>query len=150
MKNLLRLFQALLPMMLIFSSCQKETTAADTSKLPSTLALLTDHTWRYDSLYNNYGQSNQVLIYVYGGPSNLQDWSKEHVKFYQDGSFDNILSNGTLRTGPNTWSMNHDSTLLYTTGGGYTNTAQIIKLTSNKLIWFDPVAKSYGIEVPKY
>jgi hypothetical protein len=92
------------------TSCTKETTGVDSAN--SRMALLTSNVWIYDSIYNNWGLPTQQVIFVLNGQSNIQDWSSDRVKFYRDGTFNEILASGNLRQGPDIWTMNSDSTEL--------------------------------------
>lgn len=135
----------------VCSSCNKETTnTPETTTTVSKLSMLTANMWIYDSVYTNWGAANQAVSFARNGSSNTQDWSKERLKFYRDGTFDEILTTGVVRQGINTWTMNSDSTILNTTGGGYSNTVQVLTLTSAKLVWLDNANKTRGVQVPKY
>ncbi len=141
---------ALIFSLLIFlSSCEKDpvTTPAPPS---SKLALLTANVWIYDSVYTNWGSAGQAIVFARNSPSNSQDWSKDRVKFYIDGTFNEILTTGALRQGPDMWTMNNDSTTLSTTGGGFSNSVDMISLTSTKLVWIDNANKMRGVQIPKY
>ncbi len=148
MKNNLRFSILSLPVVVIiaFASCQKDTTPVD-APAASKLELMTRNVFIYDSLFNNWGLPNQTTVYVRNGTNNSANWSNERVKFYRDGTFDEILVNGTWRQG--NWSMNSDSTILTTSGAGYSNTATILTLTSAKLVWYDNINKSRGVQIPK-
>lgn len=133
---------------ILLASCKKENTTATPPQ--SKLGMLTANVWIYDSIYNNWGTPSQSVVFARTSLSNSQDWSKDRVKFYIDGTFNEILTTGALRLGPDSWTMNNDSTILNTTGGGYSNSAQILSLTGTKLIWFDNTNKVRGVQVPKY
>ncbi len=129
-------------------SCSKDN--AVTSPNNSRLSLLTTNVWIYDSVYANWGLSNQTLIFVRNGNGNTQDFSGDRLKFYIDGTFNEILAPGVLRPGLDTWTMNTDSSILNTTGGGYSNAVVIESLTKNKLVWIDAANKARGVQIPKY
>ena len=139
---------SLVSIIVLLASCKKETTTETPPQ--SKLSMLTANVWIYDSVYNNWGTPSQSVVFASTSLSNSQDWSKDRVKFYIDGTFNEILTTGALRVGPDLWTMNNDSTILNTTGGGYSNSAQILSLTSTKMIWFDNTNKVRGVQVPKY
>jgi hypothetical protein len=129
-------------------ACKKE---SSNPPKPYITELLTANVWIYDSLYSNWGQPDQKVIFVRNGKSNLVDLSQDRIKFYQDGTFNEILAaTGTLREGPDFWSMNSDSTVLNTSGGGFTNSSKIISLTSTKFVWIDLSNNRRGVNIPKY
>lgn len=128
-------------------SCKKDSTSPTPVSKPSKLDLLTANVFIYDSVYTNWGLQNQTVVYVMNGSSNAQDWSDERLKLYVDGTFDEILPTGIWRSG--TWSMNSDSTVLSTSGAGYSNTANVESLTQDHFIWVDPVHNQRGVQTPK-
>ena len=131
-------------------ACKKETPNSP-EPIPSTMELLTANVWIYDSAYSNWGQPDQKVIFVRNGKSNLVDVSRDRIKFYIDGTFNEILAaTGTLREGPDYWTMNSDSTILNTTGGGYSNSSKIISLTREKFVWIDLSNNTRGVNIPKY
>ena len=133
---------------ILFMACSKDNTspAAKDSKM----SLLTTNVWIYDSVYANWGYPNQTLVYVLNGKSNSQDYSGDRLKFYTDGPFKEIFSLGVLRQGVDTWYMNADSTILNTSGGGYTNSVIIESISKTKLVWLDNANKARGVQIPKY
>lgn len=133
-------------MIISFVSCKKD--APVDAPATSKLELMTRNVFIYDSVINNWGLPNQTTVYVRNGTNNSANWSNERLKFYKDGTFDEILLNGTWRQG--NWSMNSDSTILNTSGAGYSNSnVSIITLTATKLVWYDNVNKSRGVQIPK-
>lgn len=135
---------------ILLGSCTKDETKTNEVAPQSKLRLLTANVWNYDSVYINWGTPSQSVVFASNSLSNSQNWSKSRVKFYIDGTFNEILTTGILRQGTDLWSMNSDSTILYTSGGGYSNTGQIITLTSTKLVVIDNINKVRGVQVPKY
>lgn len=113
--------------------CQKNDTTPPQANPTSKRGMLTSYVYIYDSVYSNWGTAQQSLIYAKNATVNVQDWSKARVKFYLDGTFDEILTTGIWRQG--NWSFNSDSTILNTSGGGYSNSAKIELLDETKLIW---------------
>ena len=132
----------------ITTSCTKTVDSQSTSLKPSKLNYITANVYIYDSIYNNWGTSSQNVVYVMNGLNNTQNWSNERLKFYIDGTFDEILTTGIWRQG--NWSMNSDSTILYTTGSGFSNTAQIVNLNADTLTWIDNVNKTKGVQIAKH
>jgi len=132
----------------ITTSCTKTVEPQSTSLKPSKLNYITANVYIYDSVYNNWGTSSQNVVYVLNGLNNTQNWSNERLKFYIDGTFDEILTTGIWRQG--NWSMNSDSTILYTTGSGFSNTAQIVNLNADTLTWIDNVNKAKGVQIAKH
>lgn len=129
-------------------SCKKdnETNPTPTPTQESKLSLITKHVFIYDSIYNNWGLSNQTVTYSRtGGGSG--GWSNERVKFYMDGTFDEITTNGLWRQG--TWSMNSDSSILNTAGGGFSNSVKIETLTADKLVWRDDPTHTRAVQISK-
>lgn len=135
---------------LLFSSCTKNDVVTSEAPPVSKLRMLTANVWIYDSVYTNWGTASQAVVFASSAASNVQDWSKSRVKFYIDGTFNEILTSGALRQSPDYWTMNSDSTVLNTNGGGYSNSAQILSLTSTKMVWFDAANKMRGVQIPKY
>jgi len=133
----------------VLIACKKDVTNTPTPP-PSKMQLLTTNVWIYDSVYINWGQPDQTLSYARTSSSNITDLSQNRIKYYTDGTFNEILPNGDLRQGPDTWSMNTDSTILLTSGGGFTNSAKIISLTPTKFVWVDTVSNNRGVNIPKY
>ncbi|MDE3144686.1 MAG: hypothetical protein KGL19_11065 [Bacteroidota bacterium] len=109
--------------------------------------MLTANIYIYDSVYTNWGLSNQTLVYALSGTSNLQDYSLDKVQFYKDGTFDEVRPNGILFHG--TWSMNVDSSQLITASPGFSGTAVIDTLTMTKLVWRDLNTHNRGVQIPK-
>ena len=132
--------------LIVNQSCKKSASTPP----PSKMQLLTGNVWIYDSIYNNWGQPNQTVIYARTSVSNIVDYSQNKVKFYTDGTFNEILPNGYLRQMPDTWTMNSDSTILFTSGGGYTNSAKVVSLSSIKFVWVDTAHNVRGVNIPKY
>ncbi len=138
----------LIILLVAFCSCEKNDLAPETQiKVPSKMDLLTIHVFIYDSVITNWGLPNQTISYARTGSNNPSNWSNERLKFYRDGTFDEILTTGTWRQG--SWSMNTDSTTLFTTGAGYSNNVTIATLTSTKLVWLDNANKVRGVQIPK-
>ena len=132
----------------ITTSCTKTVDSQSTSLKPSKLNYITANVYIYDSIYNNWGTSSQNVVYVMNGLNNTQNWSNERLKFYIDGTFDEILTTGIWRQG--NWSMNSVSTILYTTGSGFSNTAQRVNLNADTLTWIDNVNKTKGVQIAKH
>lgn len=149
-RSSIRVFVILSTLATLYSSCKKQEIGTPVTATVSRLTALTANVWIYDSVYTNWGLPSQAVVFVRNVPSNAQDWSKERLKFYRDGSFDEILTTGAVRQGVNTWTMNSDSTILNTSGGGYANTVQVLTLTSTQLVWLDNTNKTRGVQVPKY
>jgi hypothetical protein len=129
-------------------ACKKD--SSNPPPATSKMGLLTANVWVYDSSYSNWGLPGQTVSFARNGQANIIDLSQDRVKFYTDGTFNEILPTGALRQGPDTWSMNSDSTVLLTNGGGYSNSAKIISLTSTKFVWLDTVNNTRGVTVPRY
>jgi hypothetical protein len=141
----------LLTIVITFTFACKKESSNPPQTIPSKMELLTANVWIYDSAYSNWGQPNQKVIYVRNSQSNQVDVSQNRIKFYRDGTFNEILAaTGTLREGPDFWSMNSDSTVLNTDGGGYSNSSKIISLTSTKFVWIDLSNNTRGVNIPKY
>ena len=83
----------------ITTSCTKTVDSQSTSLKPSKLNYITANVYIYDSIYNNWGTSSQNVVYVMNGLNNTQNWSNERLKFYIDGTFDEILTTGIWRQG---------------------------------------------------
>ncbi len=129
-------------------SCEKNNVAPEAQTIvPSKMDLLTRHVFIYDSVINNWGLPNQSIAYARTGSNNPSNWSNERLKFYRDGTFDEILTTGIWRQG--SWSMNTDSTTLFTSGAGYSNNVIIVTLSSTKLVWLDNANKVRGVQIPK-
>jgi hypothetical protein len=137
-------------LIVLFASCDKEETVTSEPPPASKMRMLTANVWIYDSVYTNWGTASQAVVFASSATSNVQDWSKSRVKFYIDGTFNEILTTGALRQGPDYWTMNSDSTILNTSGGGYSNSAQILSLSSTKMVWYDAPNKMRGVQIPKY
>jgi len=111
--------------------------------------LLTSKVWIYDEIYNNWQQPNQIFTYKRGRANNTVNWDKSRVIFYKDGSFDEILPNGTLSAG-GTWQLlNNDTQLKTIVSGGTTNTANIDTLTTDRLVWTDLTNKVHASQIWK-
>ena len=147
MINQIKIVLFFVTIFIIVQACKKNDSAPPP---PSKMELLTANVWIYDSIYRNWGQANQILIYARDSSFNIVDYSQNKIKFYTDGTFNEILPNGYLRPTPDTWKMNSDSTVLLTSGGGYTNSAKIISLSSTKFVWVDTVNNVKGVNIPKY
>ncbi len=131
-----------------FANCKKDTPTTTTVQVATKLDLMTKNVFIYDSVINNWGLTNQSVSYARIGTNNLTNWSNERLKFYRDGTFDEIMTNGNWRQG--NWSMSSDSTTLITSGSGYSNSVTIVTLTTDKLVWLDNINKVRGVQIPKY
>jgi hypothetical protein len=149
MRTKFRLTALLATIMILMLSCKKDSSNPTPIPAPSKMETLTANVWIYDSVYINWGQANQTVTYARNSTNNLRDYSLDRVKFYSDGTFNEILETGNLRQGLDTWTMNSDSTLISTTGGGYTNIGKIIVLTSSKYISIDTVTNVRIVNIPK-
>ncbi len=81
------------------SSCQKST-----NKIVTNTDLLCAVTWKYQQYYINYNQNNTVLAYSIYKSNNLQDFSRNRMKYNTNGTFSEIDEKGTLTSG--TWNFN--------------------------------------------
>ncbi|HET7117213.1 MAG TPA: hypothetical protein VFI29_12020 [Hanamia sp.] len=140
--------KAALFLTVVLIACKKDVTNPPVP--PSKMQLLTTNVWIYDSVYINWGLPDQTLSYSRTGSSNITDLSQNRIKYYTDGTFNEILPNGDLRQSPDVWSMNTDSSVLLTSGGGFTNSVKIISLTPTKFVWVDIVTNNRGVNIPKY
>ena len=144
----LRLLLALAIVITSLFACKKE---SPNPPQPSIMELMTANVWIYDSAYSNWGMPDQKVIFARNSKTNLVDVSQDRIKFYQDGTFNEILAaTRTLREGPDYWTMNSDSTILNTTGGGYSNSVKIMTLTKTKFAWVDLSNNTRGVNIPKY
>lgn len=109
--------------------------------------MLTANTWVYAEFYQNWQQPSQLLAYKKGRASNTIDYSLNRVKFFKDGSFEEIQNNGVFRAG--IWQFQNNETQISTGSMSYTNNVTVIKLTADSLIWHDVANKSYGVQVAK-
>jgi hypothetical protein len=131
-----------------YAACSDKNAANNSNN--AVMNLLTAHVWVYDSVYTNWGLPNQSISFARTLNTNKQDYSGDRLKFYADGTFNEIISTGVLRQDLDKWTMSKDSILLYTTGGGYSNYVIIETLNRNRLVWFDPANKARGVQIPKY
>ena len=99
----------------------------------SKLEMITANVYVYDSIFNNWGLANQTLVYALNSPTKTLNYDGDRVKFYKEGTFDEVLHTGILSQG--TWSMNADSSILYTKSLGFIDTAIIETLSTTKFIW---------------
>lgn len=130
-----KLLMYLLLLITTLQACKKEKTDQPQVQPISKLESLTTNVFIYDSVITNWNQPTVTIQYVRNRPGNLQNWSNARVKFYRDGTFDEILTTGIWRQG--NWSMNADSSILLTSGAGYSNSAKIEFLSTEKLTWVD-------------
>ena len=130
---------------ILLASCTKKEDTITTKSVKSKMELLTTYMFIYDSVINNWGTSSQTLIYARLSSNNSANWSNSRLKFYRDGSFDEILTTGVWRQG--SWSMNTDSTILYTNGGGFSNTATLQTLIDEKMVWISGTLR--GVQIAK-
>lgn len=130
-----QLLMYLLLLITTLQACKKEKNDQPQVQPISKLESLTTHVFIYDSVITNWNQPTVTIQYVRNRPGNLQNWSNARVKFYRDGTFDEILTTGIWRQG--NWSMNADSSILLTSGAGYSNSAKIEFLSTEKLTWVD-------------
>jgi hypothetical protein len=88
-----------------------------------------------------------VLAYKRGRSSNIIDYTPNRVKFYKDGTFEEIQNTGQFRAG--IWQFQNNETKLATGNTSYSNSVNIIKLTSDSLVWHDVPNNSYGVQIAK-
>jgi hypothetical protein len=119
----------------------------------STLGLLTQKQWIFDSVYYSYtGAGTGSLVYARGSNLNSVNLDNARAVFWKDGSEDNFTYNGVYL--PLQWSfVNGDSSEIYTPpystyfpNGEY---ARILKLTATYLTLYDSTNSILDIFVYK-
>ena len=124
----------------LFFGCKKNSSQSKTD-------LLTSQTWVYDEYIVNFNTLNSTLAYKKGKMNNSIDLSLSQVTFKSDGTYNEIVADGSQHTG--TWNFLNNETQYIAHGFNYTATADIIILTSTRFVWNDVTANIYGEYIPK-
>lgn len=110
--------------------------------------LLTAHSWKYDQLINNYGQSNQAVVYQRGASNNTYNLDNDKYTYNADGTFNTTLTAAPYATS-GTWKLvNNETQLQIQVNGGGTYTGTIIQLDDANYIFTDASSQSYGKLIP--
>jgi hypothetical protein len=136
------LFKTVLSFLLVlgFFACKKNSQQSKTD-------LLTSKTWVYDEYIVNFNTGNSTLAYKKGKMNNSIDLSLSQVAFKSDGTFIEIVADGSQH--PGTWNFLNNETQYITHGFNYVATANVIILTSTRFVWYEQTADIYAELIPK-
>src|SRR5438128_599837 len=116
-----------------FMGCKKD-------KDKSKTELLTSKTWIYDEYFTNYNSSNTILAYKRTKTANSLNLSLNKTQFNSDGTVTETNQNGQVISG--TWKFLNNESQTETKNQVGTFTSNIISLSENSYIWYDPVTNS--------
>jgi hypothetical protein len=132
-------------------SCQKQTVTVDVPTTDnSTLGLLTQKQWQFDSLYDSYtSPGTGILEYARGTGSNMVNEDNIRDFYWKDGDADYIDNLGNFTT--NTWTLDaSDSTHLTLVTPGGTIYGKILKLDATHFTFHDSTNQALDVQVYKY
>jgi hypothetical protein len=110
------------------------------------MELLTGKVWIYEEYYTGYNTPDSVRVYKRGEEGNVLNLDPNRVKFFSDGSYEEINENNQFFQGTWKFTDNGRGTEVKNSTGVYS--ARIVSLTDSNFIWFDRSVRRYGKMVP--
>lgn len=139
---MLKLFSPFLGLIFFLTFLSPEQGCKKDNLSKSRTDLLTGKTWIYVEYFFNHNGTTGTLAYVRGGGQNLIDLDPNRVKFYDDGSYEEIDENRRHYNGNWKFINNETGTEVNNSTGTYIS--EIIMLTETEFVWHDRTSGRYG------
>ncbi|HEU4471856.1 MAG TPA: hypothetical protein VFR58_12265 [Flavisolibacter sp.] len=110
--------------------------------------LLTSNIWIYEEYIRDFSTERALQVFKKNKVRNSFDLSKNWVRFYADGTFEEFNEQGIHYKG--SWQLLENETKLSTVipGSHHSNTSTITLLSKDKFEWHDDNWDTYGEMIP--